>query len=116
MARIRTLKPSFWGDEKVADLSMSARLLLIGLISSADDEGRFLASHSAVVGYVFPHDTIPPARLKAWMDEVQASGIIQLYRVGQREYGVFPKWASHQKINRPQASSLPSPPTQGVTQ
>lgn len=111
MPRIRTLKPSFWADEAVADLSRDARLLLIGLISSADDEGRFLASMSAVSGYIFPHDEIPHTKLRKWMDEIEAAGIVRFYSVNRREYGAFPNWNKHQKINRPQASALPAPPT-----
>lgn len=109
--RIRTIKPSFWADEAVADLSRDARLVLIGLISSADDEGRFLASQSAICGYLFPHDDVTPKTLRRWLDEIQATGIVQFYSVNKREYGVFPKWLNHQKINRPQASSLPPPPS-----
>ena len=85
--------------------------LLIGLISSADDEGRFLASQSAICGYLFPHDDVTPKTLRRWLDEIQATGIVQFYSVNKREYGVFPKWLNHQKINRPQASSLPPPPS-----
>ena len=110
MARIRTLKPTFWSDDRVADLSRDARLLLIGLISFADDEGRFLASSAAILGYIFPHDGLSETRLRKWMDEIEASGIIRFYSVNRREYGAFPKWADHQKISHPLASSLPAPP------
>jgi DNA replication protein DnaT len=110
MARIRTIKPSFWADEAVSDLSMNARLLLIGLISSADDDGRFLASHSAIVGYVFPHDNIPQTKLRGWLDEIEKAGIVRFYSVNRREYGAFPNWSKHQKINRPQPSNFPAPP------
>lgn len=111
MARIRTIKPSFWSDPKVAGLSRDARLMLVGLISSADDSGRFLASSSAVVGYVFPHDNIQPKDIKKWKDEISGSGIVEFYRVGGLEFGHFPNWLKHQKINRPQRSQLPSPPS-----
>ena len=111
MARIRTLKPSFWADEAVADLSRDARLLLIGLISFADDEGRFLASTTAISGYVFPHDDLPATRVRKWLDEIEDSGVIRLYSVNRREYGAFPKWRSHQRISKPQTSALPAPPT-----
>lgn len=111
MPRIRTLKPSFWSDEAVADLSRDARLVLVGLISSADDEGRFLASHSAIVGYLFPHDDVAPAKLRKWLDEIEATGIVRFYSVKRREYGAFPNWNKHQRISKPQASSLPAPPT-----
>ena len=35
MARIRTIKPDFWTDEKVVELSAFARLLFIGQIGRA---------------------------------------------------------------------------------
>lgn len=108
MARIRTIKPAFWADDRVAELSRDARLLLIGLISSADDEGRFLASTAAISGYVFPHDDIPPAKIKSWLTEIEHGGIIKLYKVNRREYGYFPNWLRHQRINRPQPSILPA--------
>lgn len=111
MARIRTIKPSFWGDEAVTELSRDARLLLVGLISSADDQGRFMASHAVISGYVFPYDGITPAKLTQWLDEIRATGIVEFYAVGRREYGWFPKWKKHQKINRPQTSPLPAPPS-----
>lgn len=111
MARIRTLKPSFWADEAVAELSRDARLVLIGLISSADDEGRFLASHSAVSGYLFPHDDIAPTKLRKWLDEIEEAGIVRFYSVNRREYGAFPNWKKHQRISKPQPSALPAPPT-----
>lgn len=110
MPRIRTIKPSFWGDEAVADLSRDARLVLVGLISSADDEGRFLASHSAIAGYLFPHDDIAPTKLRRWLDEIEATGIVRFYSVNRREYGAFPNWKKHQRISKPQPSTLPEPP------
>lgn len=110
MARIRTIKPSFWSDEAVSDLSRDARLVLIGLISSADDEGRFLASLSAISGYLFPHDDISPTKLRRWLDEIEGTGIVRFYSVNRREYGCFPNWKKHQRISKPQKSALPDPP------
>ena len=111
MARIRTIKPSFWGDEKVAHLSRDARLLFLGLISLADDEGRFLASHHAIAGYVFPNDDdITPPRLQRWLDELVGAGMVVLYNAGRVKYGAIPKFRQHQKINRPSKSTLPPPP------
>lgn len=109
MARIRSLKPSFWSDPAVADLSRDERLLLVGLISSADDEGRFLASASAISGYVFPHDNLPPKTIKMWRDHLSCSGIVHIYSVSKREYGLFPNWKKHQRISKPQASIIPAP-------
>lgn len=110
MARIRTIKPSFWSDATVAGLSWDARLLLIGLISLADDRGRFVATQSSVAGYVFPHEEISPARFKRLMSEVERTGIVQLYKVGGLSYGRLPKWQRHQRISKPQPSTLPDIP------
>jgi hypothetical protein len=111
VARIRTIKPSFWGDEAVTELSRDARLLLVGLISSADDQGRFMASHAVISGYVFPYDGITPAKLAQWLGEIESTGIVEFYKVGRREYGCFPKWKKHQRINKPTPSPLPAPPS-----
>lgn len=108
MARIRTIKPSFWED--VAPLSHEARLLAIGLISLADDEGRFVATHTSITGYVYPHEEIPPAKLSRWMAEVIGHGMVERYERGGRQYGWLPKFRKHQRINRPQPSALPAPP------
>lgn len=110
MARIRTVKPSFWSDLAVAGLRRDARLMLVGLISFADDEGRFLASPSAIAGYVFPHDDLPLPTIRRWRDEIAKAGIIGLYRVDGCEYGHFPNWGKHQKISHGSPSVHPSPP------
>ena len=44
MPRIRTLKPSFWSSPEAAAMTRDARLLTIGLMSFADDDGRFIAT------------------------------------------------------------------------
>lgn len=110
MARIRTIKPQFWGDDEIAELSIEARYLAIGLVSMADDDGRFLASVNAITGFVFPHDNIPTVKVRRWLDEIRSCGFAVFYRVGRLEYGVLPNFRKHQKINRPHASALPEPP------
>lgn len=109
MARIRTIKPSFWGSRTVARLSRDARLLAIGLISMADDDGRFLCSTAAVNGYVFPNDDLPNTKVRKWLDESTASGLTHEYVVDDIRYGCFPEWHEHQVINRYTPSILPAP-------
>src|SRR4051812_34796651 len=110
MARIRTIKPSFWTDDKVAGLTRDQRLLAVGLISFADDDGRFVGAVSAISGYVFPHDDLPSTTVRRWRDAVVKAGLIQMYTVDGRDYGWFPNWHKHQVINRPQQSTIPPPP------
>lgn len=115
MPRIRTVKPSFWGDEKVSQLSRDARLLFLGLVSFADDKGRFLASHQAIAGYVYPNDgDVTATKLKRWLDELTEQGLVVLYNGGRVRYGAIPRWTRHQKISKPQPSVLPPPPDDGL--
>lgn len=115
MARIRSVKPTFWGDDKVSELSRDARLLMLGLISMADDDGRFLASHQAVAGYVFPNDQdVTPKRLAGWLGELAGQGMVVLYNGGRIKYGCLPKFRTHQRISHPQKSTLPPPPHDGL--
>lgn len=107
----RPLKTSFWDDEKVCRLSRDARLTLAGLITKmADDEGRFIATPVAVGGALFPQDELPPARIKRWLSEIEALGMVRIYKVGGGTYGNLPKWIRHQKPPHPSPSTLPEPP------
>jgi hypothetical protein len=107
MARIRTIKPEFWEDERLGALSIPARLLYLGLISMADDSGRFRASPVLVKAHVFPYDVKPD--VSAWMGELAKAGRVVRYSVEGESYGWLPKFAKHQKIDRPSLSRLPGP-------
>jgi hypothetical protein len=54
MPRIRTIKPEFWGDEKLAPMEPITRLVFLGLISMADDAGRLLDSVKQIDAMLFP--------------------------------------------------------------
>lgn len=109
MARIRTIKPAFWGSSATAILSRDARLLMLGLISMADDDGRFLASTNAVNGYVFPNDDLAPTKVRKWIDELAKAGLVHEYERDGVRYGCLPSWHEHQVINRYTPSVLPEP-------
>jgi hypothetical protein len=111
MARIRTLKPGAWQDERVGDLSHGARLLWIGLITMADDEGRLRELPTAINGHVFPHDNIANAKLVRWLVEIEETGMIVRYEAAGKRYIDLPNWRAHQRVDRPSPSELPAPPS-----
>ena len=80
----------------------------------ADDEGRFRAPASAILGHVFPYDEDAPRKLRGWVSEIKASGMIVFYVDQGIPYGAFRHWRRHQKINRPSPSLLPPPPDHEV--
>lgn len=113
MARIRTIKPSFWSSQTAAQVSRDARLLAIGLISMADDEGRFLASPSAIQGYVYPHDDdMTPVKVKRWLAELVHVGFVIAYEEHGVQYGAVN--FKHQRISHPTPSTYPAPPAEGL--
>lgn len=109
MPRIRTIKPELWGSGDIKPLSRDARLLFIGLISMADDDGRFLAAINAINGFVFPNDDLPPARVRKWFNELADRDVVHPYTVEGVVYACIPNWHKHQVINRHTASRLPEP-------
>jgi hypothetical protein len=107
----RPLKTAFWSDDKVCKLSRDARLTLAGLITCmADDEGRFIATPVAISGSLFPHDNLNPTSIKRWLAEIEAEGMVTIYRVHGGTYGHLTTWSKHQKPPHPSASNLPEPP------
>lgn len=109
MARIRTIKPTIWIDDDFVGLSRDTRLLMFGMLSHADDDGRIVASPASLIGAIYPYDEVTPKQVKAWRDELAASGVIALYEVGRGTFAVFPNWHKHQVIAKYTPSKLPEP-------
>lgn len=107
MSRIRTIKPEFWEDEKLGKVSRDARLLFVGLISLADDDGRLRANPTLIRAQVFPYDT--KTDVSAWLEELSRARRIILYQADGESYAEIPKFNKHQKIDRPSPSKLPAP-------
>lgn len=106
MARIRTVKPEFWTDEKVVECTIPARLLFIGLFNFANDLGCMERSHKRIKMQVFPADLIDCEPLIA---ELITHGLLTEYSVNGQEYLHIKGFAKHQKINRPSATKIPAP-------
>lgn len=108
--RIRSVKPEMWADEKIGDISRDARLLFIGLITMADDDGRMRAQPAAIIGHVFPYDEISSRQLEKWLVEIASVGLLLRYEHKSKPYIALLGWEKHQRINRKTGSELPTPP------
>ncbi|MCH5332006.1 MAG: hypothetical protein J1E33_06340, partial [Alistipes sp.] len=100
MARIRTIKPEFFLDEKVGNLPIQARLLFIGLWCHADDNGVLRGNAAYIKAQVFPYDdNLRVGEVKKWIDAlVEARMLIPLTYKGESYY-VVRTFRSHQKID-----------------
>lgn len=113
MARIRTIKPEFWQDERLGQLPMSVRMLFLGLVSMADDEGRMRGSPLLIRAQVFPYDL--EVDVVAGLDQLESIGRIQRYQ-GEGEAFIWVRnFGKHQRINRSSPSCFPVPPEPSVS-
>lgn len=112
--RIRSLKPEMWADEKIGRLTRDERLLFVGLITMADDEGRLRAMPSAILGHVFPYDQDAAKRLEKWLGALETMSLVLRYESSGLPYIALVGWSKHQRINRPNQSELPAPPSANV--
>lgn len=106
MARIRTIKPEFWTDEKIVECSFEARLMFIGMFNFADDKGNLVRSPKRIKMQIFPADMIDCEPL---IKELSQAGLISEYSVSGVEYIHIDGFSKHQKINRPSATTIPTP-------
>lgn len=107
MARIRTVKPEFWTDEKVVECSIPSRLLFIGLFNFANDMGCLERSPKRLKMQIFPADALDCEPL---IQELITHGLLTEYSVNDVCYLQIKGFLKHQKINRPSASKIPLPP------
>jgi hypothetical protein len=111
MPRIRTLKPECWADEEFEGLSRDARLLFVGLVTQADDEGRQKAHPALLKGAIYPYDLdLGLDEIEAWLGELQRARLVLRYEVEGRAFLHLRGWHKNQRIDRPQESKLPAPP------
>lgn len=112
MARIRTIKPEFWTDEKIVSLSPLARLLFIGMWNFVDDEGRAEFSPLRLKMQILPAD---PTDVSALIGEIRGEGLIDVYDVDGKAYFAVHNFAKHQKSDKRWPSKHPAPPAVSPT-
>jgi hypothetical protein len=112
MARIRSIKPDFWSDEKLTECSMAARLFFIGTWNFADDSGNLVYSTKKLKMQIFPGEEIDCQPL---IDELLAKGVMQEYEVAGKAYLHISGFRDHQVINKPSKSAIPTPPAAAPT-
>lgn len=104
--RIRTIKPAFWANEKMAALPDFARLLAIGLLNYADDHGFFWANSLMIRGSLFPFEE-DSSKVRRGLAQLEAEGYVRLGKTSDgREVGHVVKFSKHQRVDKPQPSEI----------
>lgn len=107
MARIRTIKPDFWTDEKIVELSDTASLLFIGLWNFADDSGRMEYSPVRIKLQILPTRDVDCVSL---LTELATVKLVRIYEVDGKKYLQVNNFDKHQKIDKRSPSKFPPPP------
>ena len=95
--RIRQIKPEFWKDAKMADLSEGARLFFIGTWQLADDAGwmRWDVANIAAELYPFEGRTSRERRVQRHADALVRTGRLDLRDCGHAQVPTMP---THQHL------------------
>lgn len=113
MARMRSLKPEFWLDRKLARLlTRDERMLYMGLWNQADEWGRAQGDPRVVRGQIFPYeDDLTLAVIEKMLRSLHEAGVVVMYEVDGDPYLFLPKLAEHQRLEPHKVESRhPAPP------
>lgn len=101
MARIRTIKPDFWEDEKIGKLPIPCRLFFIGCWNFADDFGFIKGNAVLLKSQIFPYDeNLRASEIKKWIDAlVDARMLIPIIHA-EESYYYIRTFRSHQIIDK----------------
>lgn len=97
MARLRTIKPEYWTDERVGECSVSARLLFIAAWNFADDHGGLDRSAKQLKAQAFPYDQVDCEPL---IQELLHQGLLIEYEIGGKKYLHIKGFGTHQKVEK----------------
>jgi hypothetical protein len=100
MARIRSIHPGIFTDEAFASLSMSARVLLFGIWTEADDHGVFEWKPVTLKMRVMPVDHVSIPDLLA---ECERADVIKRFSSG-KSYGLVRNFCRYQRPKKPKYS------------
>jgi hypothetical protein len=106
VARIRTIKPDFWTDEKIVELDFATRLFFVGSWNFADDNGNLQRSAKKLKMQIFPADAIDCEPI---IQSLMAHGLLSEYEVNGDKFLHINGFRKHQVINRPSKTGLPCP-------
>ncbi|MGW1148018.1 hypothetical protein ACWD6I_23885 [Streptomyces sp. NPDC002454] len=115
MARIRTIKPEAFVSESLAAVSLTAERTFLGLLTEADDHGRFPDQPVVIAGRLWC--TRPghgPVGVEDDLLQLAAQNLICRYEIADgdtaKRYAHVVSFRKHQRINRASASRYPACP------
>jgi len=110
MARTRTVKPEFWSDEKLANVSRDSRLLFVGILNTSDDYGVSKGHPVWLKNQIFPYDDINIREFEGWLAQLEKYNFIIPFNHNGEKYYYIRTFMLHQKVDHPSKYRNPEPP------
>jgi hypothetical protein len=106
MARIRTIKPEFWLDEDLSELSCETHMLAAALLNHCDDEGYFKANPKLLHAQIFALRELDGS-VTELVQSLSEIGYLTLFNgTDGKFYGHVTNFNKHQTINKATASKI----------
>lgn len=111
MAKRRLINEGFFSSEGVGAWTMRQRLLVLGMIAIADDQGRMKGNPLWLRAQIFPYDAIPDDDFAADLATIESTNdTIMMYQVDGRAYIQLINWWDYQSLQWAKPSNHPPPP------
>lgn len=112
MARIRTIKPEAFASESLAQVTVTAERTFFGLLTQADDHGRFRDQAAVIAGLLWSlRPEHGPLGVEDDLAQLAGADLICRYEGEDgKRYLHIVTFGRHQKINRPSGVRHPACP------
>ena len=106
----RIIKESITTSESLSEVSAEAERLFWRLVVKADDFGLYYGNPRILASMCFPLDPPKEQRIRAWLDELVAAGMVGTYTSDEdgKKYLKLLSWDRHQQ-QRAKKSKFPLP-------
>lgn len=95
----RVIKDSIWTSPTLAALSDFSQDQFPRWLLLADDWGCFEARSRVIKGLAYPlRDSVTPEIIEYVKNELYQAGLLFIWKVGDREWGYFVSWDSHNQF------------------
>lgn len=106
MSRIRTIKPEWREDQKLARAGLAGRVLSVAVITLADDEGRGTWREPVMAAEVFGYEQESSRVLREALASL-SGWFLEVYAVRSETYFQILNWDRHQRVDKKTASRIP---------
>lgn len=101
MARIRYIKPEFYSDTKLSDVSIFARYFYAGLFCQLDRSGVCEDDPKLLKREIFPYDEgVSIKNIDELINQLVVNGRLIRFEYGEKRYLYCPKLVQHQNFHK----------------